>query len=53
MIKQSQKNSCVVEFADGAIAILRILPKLRLRTKNKRLAVRILACDHGQYKLMS
>ena len=53
MIKQSQNNSRVVEFADGAIATLRIPPKLRLRTENERLAVRILAFDHGQYKLMS
>ena len=53
MIKQSQKNRHVVDFVDGAIATLRILPKLRLKTENERLAVRILACDHGQYKLMS
>jgi hypothetical protein len=53
MIRQSQNKSRVVEFADGAIATLRIPPKLRLRTENERLAVRILAFDHGQYKLMS
>jgi hypothetical protein len=53
MIKQSQNNSRVVEFANGAIATLQIPPKLRLRTKNERFAVRILAFDHGQYKLMS
>jgi hypothetical protein len=53
MIEQSQNNSYVVEFADRAIATLQILPKLRLRTKNERLVVQILAFDHGQYKLMS
>jgi hypothetical protein len=53
MIKQSQNNCPVVDFVDGAIATLRIPPKLRLRTENERLAVRVLACDHGQYKLMS
>jgi hypothetical protein len=47
MIRQSQNNSRVVEFADGAIATLRIPPKLRLRTENERLAVWILAFDHG------
>jgi hypothetical protein len=52
MIKQSQ-NSRVVDFTDGSIATLRIHPKLRLKTESERLAVRILACDHGQYKLMS
>jgi hypothetical protein len=52
MIKQSQ-NSCVVDFTDGSIATLWIDPKLRLKTERERLAVRILACDHGQYKLMS
>jgi hypothetical protein len=51
MIKQSQKDSCAVEFADGAIATLQILLKLHLRTKNERLAVRILACDHREYKI--
>ena len=53
MIKQSQKNSCAVKFADGAIATLQIPLKLRLKTENERLAVRILACDYRQYKLMS
>jgi hypothetical protein len=52
MIKQSQ-NSFVVDFIDGLITTLRVHPKLRLKTKGERLAVRILACDHGQCKLMS
>ena len=52
MIKQSQNNS-VVDFTDGSIATLQIHPKLRLKTESERLAVRILACDQGQYKLMS
>ena len=43
----------MVDFIDGLIATLRIHPKLRLKTESERLAVRILACDHGQYKLMS
>jgi hypothetical protein len=52
MVKQSQQNH-VVDFLDGSIATLRIPLKLRLRAESERLAVRILACDHGQYKLMS
>ena len=43
----------MVDFIDGSIATLRIHSKLRLKTKSERLAVRILACNHGQYKLMS
>ena len=52
IIKQSQ-NSRVVDFTDVSIATLRIHPKLRLKTESERLAVRILVCDHRQYKLMS
>jgi len=58
MIKQSQKKkkkktSFDIEFTDGAIATLRIPPKLRLKIKNEHLGVRILAYDHRQYKSMS
>jgi hypothetical protein len=52
MIKQSQGNQ-VVQFVDGSIATLWIPKKLRLRTEMERIAVRILASDHGAYKLMS
>ena len=50
---KAKKNRCVVDFVDKAIATLQIPPKLCLKTKNERLAVRILAYNHRQYKLMS
>jgi hypothetical protein len=52
MIKQSQGNQDV-HFVNGLIATLWIPKKLRLRTEMERIAVRILASNHGAYKLMS
>ena len=51
--KKKKKTSFDIEFTDGAIATLRIPPKLRLKIKNEHLGVRILAYDHRQYKSMS
>jgi hypothetical protein len=47
MVKQSQAYSVITEFEDGDIATLLIPPKMRLKTKSKRLLVRILSGDHG------
>ena len=53
MVKQSQAHGVITEFEDGDIATLVIPPKMRLKTESKRLPVRILSGDHGQYKVMS
>ena len=53
MVKQSQAHGVITEFEDGDIATLLIPPKMRLKTESKRLPVRILLGDHGQYKVMS
>jgi hypothetical protein len=53
MVKQSQAHGVITEFKDGDIATLLIPPKMRLKTESKRLPVRILSGDHGQYKVMS
>ena len=53
MVKQSQASRVITEFEDGDIATLVIPSKMRLKTKSKRLLVRILSGDHGQYKVMS
>jgi hypothetical protein len=43
MVKQSQAYGVITNFEDGDIAILLILPKMRLKTKSKRLLVWILS----------
>ena len=53
MVKQSRAHGVITEFEDGDIATLLIPPKMRLKTESKRLPVRILSGDHGQYKVMS
>ena len=53
IVKQSQAHGVITEFEDGDIATLSIPPKIRLKTESKRLPVRILLGDHGQYKVMS
>jgi hypothetical protein len=53
MVKQSRAHGVITEFEDGDIATLLIPPKMRLKTESKRLPVRILLGDHGQYKVMS
>jgi hypothetical protein len=53
MVKQSQAYSVITEFEDGDIATLLIPSKMRLKAESKRLPVRILSGEHGQYKVMS
>jgi hypothetical protein len=47
MVKKSQACGVITEFEDGDIATLVIPSKMRLKTKNKRLLVRILPGDCG------
>jgi hypothetical protein len=47
MVKQSQAHRVITEFEDGDIATLAIPPKMRLKTKSKRLLVRVLSGDYG------
>jgi hypothetical protein len=53
MVKQSQAHGVITDFEDGDIATLAIPSKMLLKTESKRLPVRILSSDHGQYKVMS
>jgi hypothetical protein len=53
MVKQSRACGVITEFEDGDIATLVIPSKMRLKTESKRLPVRILLGDYGQYKVMS
>jgi hypothetical protein len=53
MVKQSQAHGVITKFEDRDIATLVIPLKMRLKTKSKRLPVRILSGEHDQYKVMS